>query len=255
MIRTHDYTKSVKRYEAVGTHYVLAMVLKNLQAGLNFERQDPIALYRAFIARLVSSAHSYEKSQELTLVQSFQVSQFPRRRLLRSLKYVEEELTALQTTISQQRTMFVDLLQVLNPLSFHITTSLRITQYELERTLISRCFYFLDHRADALAQMQAQIQRLLEDTKTSVEINDDDHGKAILVFTIVTLVFLPLSFVASFLGMNTVDIRNQNSGQGIFWIVAVPVTSVVVVVSLLIGYRYEGMRDHIERYLGKAKND
>lgn len=99
------------------------------------------------------------------------------------------------------------------------------------------------------------MQRLIEATKTSVEINDDDHGKAILVFTIVTLVFLPLSFVTSFLGMNTVDIRNQTSTQSLFWIVALPITAVVVVVALIIGYKYEVMREWAERSIGKLKRE
>lgn len=80
-----------------------------------------------------------------------------------------------------------------------------------------------------------------------MEINDDDHGKAILVFTIVTLVFLPLSFVTSFLGVNTVDIRNQTSTQSLFWIVALPIISVVVVVALIIGYKYEGSDERVGR--------
>lgn len=96
---------------------------------------------------------------------------------------------------------------------------------------------------------------MIEDTKTSVEINDDDHGKAILVFTIVTLVFLPLSFVASFLGMNTVDIRNQTANQVLYWIIALPVTAGVVIVALVIGYKYEAMKDYIERYMGKVKTE
>jgi len=66
-----------------------------------------------------------------------------------------------------------------------------------------------------------------------------------------TLVFLPLSFVASFLGMNTVDIRNETRGQGLFWMVAGAATVNVVVVALEIGYKYETMRDWFERKVGK----
>jgi Mg2+ and Co2+ transporter CorA len=168
---------------------------------------------------------------------------------------VEEEVTALQSTINHQYEILSNLNKVLSPASFHTTTAFRISQHTLESALLGRCWVALDQRSDALKQMQSQIQRLLDDTKTSVEINDDDHGKAILVFTIVTLVFLPLSFVASFLGMNTVDIRNQTTDQSFFWIIALPVTAVVVVLALVIGYKYEGMRDYVESYLGKVKRD
>ncbi len=35
MIRTQDYTQSIRRHEAVGPQYILAMVLGNLQRGVN----------------------------------------------------------------------------------------------------------------------------------------------------------------------------------------------------------------------------
>ena len=53
----------------------------------------------------------------------------------------------------------------------------------------------------------------------------EHHGKAVLVFTIVTIAFLPLSFVASNLGMNTNDIRNMTKNQSLFWIVAGSLTA------------------------------
>lgn len=81
-----------------------------------------------------------------------------------------------------------------------------------------------------------------------VEILDDDHGKAILVFTVVTLVFLPLSFVTSYLGMNTVDIRNQNATQGWFWEIAIPLTAAVIALALLVGYKFETMREWLGRH-------
>jgi hypothetical protein len=55
MLRTQDYTQSIKRYEAVGPHYILIMVLSNLQYGV--ECQDLVEVYREYVARLVS-AHS-----------------------------------------------------------------------------------------------------------------------------------------------------------------------------------------------------
>ena len=51
--------------------------------------------------------------------------------------------------------------------------------------------------------------------------------------------------------MNTVDIRNETRGQGLFWMVAGAATVNVVVVALEIGYKYETMRDWFERKVGK----
>jgi Mg2+ and Co2+ transporter CorA len=71
-----------------------------------------------------------------------------------------------------------------------------------------------------LCDLRDNSNNLVNRTIQLVNIRLEDHGKAILVFTIVTIVFLPLSFVSSYLGMNTADIRNMDRSQGIFWIVA-----------------------------------
>lgn len=63
-------------------------------------------------------------------------------------------------------------------------------------------------------------------------LNKDKQEAAVYVFTIVTIIFLPISTVASVFGMNTQDIRNLESSQWIFWTVAMPLTGLVVIASL-----------------------
>lgn len=94
-----------------------------------------------------------------------------------------------------------------------------------------------------LQQQDAEVElsmRRLEQLKASlvqaIEILDEGHGRAIRVFTIVTLVFLPLSFVTSFMGMNTTDIRDTTYDQSIYWATALPVTVVTVVVAFVYSY-------------------
>src|SRR5436190_387388 len=64
----------------------------------------------------------------------------------------------------------------------------------------------------------------------------EDHGKATLVFTIVTIIFLPLSFVTGYLGMNVADIRSMDRNQSLFWEIAAPFT--VAVASTCLGIVY-----------------
>jgi Mg2+ and Co2+ transporter CorA len=118
--------------------------------------------------------------------------------------------------MTEQHNSYTYFGRVLNPESFRATTETKKTMYDLELALITKCCFKSRKRLATLEQLLRRVQRLTDDTKTSVEINDDDHGKAILVFTMVTLVFLPLSFVASFLGMNTADIRNQTANQTLY---------------------------------------
>ncbi|OAA73175.1 Mg2+ transporter protein, CorA-like protein [Cordyceps fumosorosea ARSEF 2679] len=60
----------------------------------------------------------------------------------------------------------------------------------------------------------------------------DRQENAVYAFTIVTIVFLPLSAVAGIFGMNTSDVRDMDYSQWLFWVVALPVTILVIVVGL-----------------------
>jgi hypothetical protein len=86
----------------------------------------------------------------------------------------------------------------------------------------------LDREFSDLKDLQDNCDQLVTRTVQLVNIRTEDHGKVILVFTIVTIIFLPLSFIASYFGMNTADIRNMTQHQGLFWAVALSLTTVVV---------------------------
>lgn len=145
--------------------------------------------------------------------------------------------------------------QVLEPTSFRVTDQRRITFNALEAKILDKSRAEKRSSWEELEQLSDQIDRLMKQTLTSLEIKDDDHGKAILVFTIVTLVFLPLSFVSSFFGMNTADIRDQTTSQWVFWAVAIPMTVGVMAAALLLGYNLERIRGWFERTTGKLKHD
>ncbi|KAL4971763.1 hypothetical protein BDW66DRAFT_164757 [Aspergillus desertorum] len=61
-------------------------------------------------------------------------------------------------------------------------------------------------RLDNFEELNKRVNTLERQIVQRVDIIQEDHGKAILVFTIVSTIFLPLSFVSSYLGMNTADI-------------------------------------------------
>lgn len=66
-----------------------------------------------------------------------------------------------------------------------------------------------------------------------METTKDRQERAIYAFTIVTVIFLPLSSVASIFGINTKDVRDTDLGQWAYWAAAVPVTAAVVFFGLL----------------------
>jgi hypothetical protein len=89
---------------------------------------------------------------------------------------------------------------------------------------------------DDLCELRDNSNTLVNRTIQLVNIRLEDHGKAILVFTVVTLIFLPLSFVSSYFGMNTSDIRNMDGTQKLFWTVSASVTIAVVGIAVFIAF-------------------
>lgn len=108
---------------------------------------------------------------------------------------------------------------------------------------------FVKDQQKAFRGLEAFGPRLSNLTRHAIEIQQEDHGKAILVFTIVTIVFLPLSFVTSLLGMNTKDIRNLNNTQWLFWAISIPLTIVTMLVALVIGYKGDAIREKVRNFV------
>lgn len=76
-----------------------------------------------------------------------------------------------------------------------------------------------------------------------IESNRDRQEGAILIFTIVTIIFLPLNFVSSFFGMNTSDIRDMSRPQWAFWASAIPLTLIVLGISFFVARETEPLKD------------
>ncbi|KAH6661753.1 hypothetical protein B0J14DRAFT_571451 [Halenospora varia] len=87
-------------------------------------------------------------------------------------------------------------------------------------------------KINSIQELLEKSQKLLESNAEAVRHNKDKHDAAIYTFTVVTIIFLPISTVASVLGMNTYDVRNMNETQWLFWSIALPLTAVVIIVSL-----------------------
>ncbi|KAH7082978.1 hypothetical protein BKA63DRAFT_501966 [Paraphoma chrysanthemicola] len=102
-----------------------------------------------------------------------------------------------------------------------------------------------------LVDLRENSNALINRTIQLVNIRLEDHGKAILVFTMVTIIFLPLSFISSFFGMNFSDIRDMDQTQRLFWIVAGSLTVGTVAFSVFLAF-YGGAI--VEWFMGLREN-
>lgn len=72
----------------------------------------------------------------------------------------------------------------------------------------------------------------------------ESNNRAILVFTIVTIVFLPLSFFTSYFGMNLQGIVDTNRTERYFWTVCGTITIFIVGTTIVFGFKerlYRGL--------------
>jgi hypothetical protein len=161
---------------------------------------------------------------------------------LRSINLLKEELRILSEVNDWQVRLVKNYLNVLNDATYPADIPSRRALFPYERLVLNSCLEFLASLQEDYVEQIERCGPLTESTKQSAEINEEDHGKAILVFTVVTIIFLPLSFVTSYLGMNTSDIRDMNNSQALFWEIAIPLTAVVLGTITFIAYNGDELR-------------
>ena len=85
----------------------------------------------------------------------------------------------------------------------------------------------------------SQLFQLRSIEQNELAIVSDSQNKAILVFTIVTVIFLPLSFFTSYYGMNLNGVVNTTKTEDFFWKVCGSIAIFVVLVTALGAFRHK----------------
>lgn len=188
----------------------------------------------------------------------YRLHRAPSTKLVMDLLQVQEELNIVITIMEQQMEVVSSLQGVLKS-GRAKSSPYGSTQLNNKTPTASippaggstyRQLSFSNHLSDPFAQLLENLERehadlldlrensnaLINRTIQLVNIRLEDHGKAILVFTIVTIIFLPLSFISSFFGMNFSDIRDMERTQRLFWLVASCLTVTTVGCSLFLAF-------------------
>lgn len=188
----------------------------------------------------------------------YRLHRAPSTKLVMDLLQVQEELNIIISIMEQQIELVSSLQNILKPEDTKGQSPVSTQSYKQTTTAsiptanvsTYRQLSFSTHLSNPSAQLLDSLQReyadlvdlrdnsntLINRTIQLVNIRLEDHGKAILVFTIVTIIFLPLSFISSFFGMNFADIRDMESTQRLFWLVAGCLTVGTVGFSLFLAF-------------------
>jgi hypothetical protein len=155
------------------------------------------------------------------------------------------------------------LAKVFDSSSYRITDRVRINAFKrLEQPAFEIWSALYRDMEKETKKLQDQIAKTAQVLRHNIEVAEEGHSKALLAFTLVTIIFLPLSFVASLFGMNTADMRNLQNTQSLFWAVALPLTAIIGGLSLLVAYggtqigeRFDDLRESIRQGRSKTRKE
>lgn len=150
------------------------------------------------------------------------------RRLLQKINEFSEEVAIVNDVLKQQNNVLLKFRSCLDPESFRAPSLARKLRFGYECKGIDKILIAIKEQLRAYAELRDRAKQLSKENVELVETLQDDNSKAIFIFTMVTILFLPLSFVAGFFGMNVVGISGTTSGVGHFWEIALPLTAGII---------------------------
>lgn len=102
----------------------------------------------------------------------------------------------------------------------------------LRGLLLTECSRFVEQREFEFRRLEEYADELERDIAYKMNWTKDKQENAIFAFTLVTIIFLPLSAVSSIFGMNTADVRDMEASQWLYWAISLPLTLVIIVAGL-----------------------
>ena len=161
------------------------------------------------------------------------------RRLLQRINIFQDEVAVVNRVLKEQYDVLFSLRKSLDPTSFRSPSIARKLRYQYECKAIGKVLATIEEHLKNCFELQERAKELAVRNVQLVETRQDDQSRAVFVFTIVTVIFLPLSFIAGFFGMNFNSITNSTYEVRHFWEIAVPVTVVIFILCAVFAVKGE----------------
>lgn len=199
---------------------------------------DVINIFEECLEKLVS--HKLGRWQiGCNTKQGLDVKKRPSRRLLKRINAFQEEVKIIDSVLLQQHNVLTDFRKCLDPAEFKRPTTVRKMRFKFEKSGIERLLTHIKEQRRYCGELSGRAKVLEDQNVRLVETLADDNNRAILVFTLITIFFLPLSFVATFFGMNVVGINPTKSTTSHFWVIGAPLTGGISILCLIFVFKGE----------------
>ncbi|KAG8526323.1 uncharacterized protein KY384_000316 [Bacidia gigantensis] len=240
-------------YDLVSGEDIAVLAISALQNQLITEQGDFYLtdLYAEYATRMVRNKMT--SRERLTFEKQYVAGKKASVRRYDDINRFREEIEAIRAVLAQQYDKLGDLLNLFHKQPARIATALKDNKEQrdsridtIRHNMTDKLRNQIQQRLENFDDLLEQVDRIQTLAAQSISLKVESNNRAVLIFTLVTIIFLPLSFVTSYLGMNTSDIRDINRNQGLFWIIGAPLAVVVVLATTAIGY-YERISQHVAK--------
>ena len=139
----------------------------------------------------------------------------------------------------QQHKVLTEFRTCLDPVEFKRPTIARRMRFRFEKSGIERVLARVVDQRRYCKELCDRARVLENQNVRLVETLADDNSRAIFIFTFITILFLPLSFVATFFGMNVVGINPTTSTTSHFWAIGAPLTGGILLLCMIFVFKGE----------------
>ncbi|KAL8734120.1 MAG: hypothetical protein Q9166_001605 [cf. Caloplaca sp. 2 TL-2023] len=181
-------------------------------------------------------------------------------RVYEDIKYLREEIEVIKSVLTEQNETLCSLWSSLyspddvrEDVSYDVRGEDKM-RHSLSHRVVERMRNEIERRIEDFEELLDQADTIQYTAAQSISLKAETNNRAILIFTVVTIIFLPLTFVAGYFGMNARDIRDMSSGQSLFWAIGVPFTALILSCALLAAY-FERIGRYLSRLLQRGEHE